>query len=134
MMKPKPDFNIYIINDNADDESKTGFPYLHHQRQHRRWNQNQISIFTSLMTTQTMKPKPDFNIYIINDNTDDETKTRFPYLHYSRQHRRWNQNRISIFTLLMTMQTMKAKPDFHIYIIHDNTDDETKTGFQYLHY
>ena len=34
----------------------------------------------------------------------------------------------------MTMQTMKAKPDFHIYIINDNTDDETKTGFQYLHY
>ena len=29
---------------------------------------------------------------------------------------------------------MKPKPDFHIYIIHDNTDDETKTGFQYLHY
>jgi hypothetical protein len=28
---------------------------------------------------------------------------------------------------------MKAKPDFHIYIINDNTDDETKTGFQYLH-
>jgi hypothetical protein len=34
----------------------------------------------------------------------------------------------------MTTQTMKPKPDFHIYIIHDNTDDETKTGFQYLHY
>jgi hypothetical protein len=24
-MKAKPDFNIYIINDNADDETKTGF-------------------------------------------------------------------------------------------------------------
>jgi hypothetical protein len=51
----------------------------------------------------------------------------------------------------MTMQTMKAtldfhiyiindnaddetKPDFHIYIINDNIDDETKTRFQYLHY
>jgi hypothetical protein len=61
-MKPKPDFNIYIINDNADDESKTGFPLL--------------------TTKQTMKQKPDFNIYIINDNADDESKTRFPYLHY----------------------------------------------------
>jgi hypothetical protein len=29
-MKAKPDFNIYIINDNADDESKTRFQYLHH--------------------------------------------------------------------------------------------------------
>ena len=29
---------------------------------------------------------------------------------------------------------MKAKPDFHIYIIKDNADDESKTGFQYLHY
>jgi hypothetical protein len=29
---------------------------------------------------------------------------------------------------------MKAKPDFNIYIINDNGDDETKTGFQYLHY
>ena len=47
MMKATPDFNIYIINDNADDESKT-----------------------------------DFNIYIINDNEDDETKTGFQYLHY----------------------------------------------------
>ena len=34
----------------------------------------------------------------------------------------------------MTMQTMKAKADFNIYIINDNTDDESKTGFQYLHY
>ena len=64
---------------------------------------------------QTMKAKPDFNIYIINDNTDDESKT------------------VSIFTSLMTTQTMKAKPDFNIYIINDNTDDENKTGFQYLH-
>ena len=30
MMKAKPDFNIYIINDNADDESKTRFQYLHY--------------------------------------------------------------------------------------------------------
>jgi hypothetical protein len=29
---------------------------------------------------------------------------------------------------------MKVKPDFNIYIINDNVDDETKTGFQYLHY
>jgi hypothetical protein len=29
---------------------------------------------------------------------------------------------------------MKAKLDFNIYIINDNTDDETKTGFQYLYY
>ena len=29
---------------------------------------------------------------------------------------------------------MKAKADFNIYIINDNTDDESKTGFQYLHY
>jgi hypothetical protein len=29
---------------------------------------------------------------------------------------------------------MKTKQDFNIYIINDNTDDETKTGFQYLHY
>ena len=28
MMKATLDFNIYIINDNADDESKTGFQYL----------------------------------------------------------------------------------------------------------
>ena len=62
MMKAKPDFHIYIINDNTDDESKTGFPLL--------------------TRTQMMKPKPDFHIYIINDNTDDESKTRFPYLHY----------------------------------------------------
>ena len=34
----------------------------------------------------------------------------------------------------MTMQTMKAKPDFNIYIINDNADDESKTRFQYLHY
>ena len=34
----------------------------------------------------------------------------------------------------MTMQMMKTKQDFNIYIINDNTDDETKTGFQYLHY
>ena len=34
------------------------------------------------MTTQMMKPKPDFNIYIINDNADDESKTGFQYLHY----------------------------------------------------
>jgi hypothetical protein len=34
------------------------------------------------MTMQMMKAKPDFNIYIINDNADDESKTRFPYLHY----------------------------------------------------
>jgi hypothetical protein len=47
MMKAKPDFNIYIINDNAD-----------------------------------MKATLDFNIYIINDNTDDESKTGFQYLHY----------------------------------------------------
>ena len=32
------------------------------------------------------------------------------------------------------MQTMKAKQDFHIYIINDNKDDETKTRFQYLHH
>ena len=32
------------------------------------------------------------------------------------------------------MQMMKAKPDFNIYIINDNTDDESNTGFQYLHY
>jgi hypothetical protein len=30
MMKPKPDFNIYIINDNVDDETKTGFQYLYY--------------------------------------------------------------------------------------------------------
>ena len=29
---------------------------------------------------------------------------------------------------------MKANLDFNIYIINDNTDDESKTGFQYLHY
>jgi hypothetical protein len=29
---------------------------------------------------------------------------------------------------------MKAKLDFNIYIINDNADDETKTGFQYLYY
>jgi hypothetical protein len=29
---------------------------------------------------------------------------------------------------------MKAKQDFHIYIINDNADDENKTGFQYLYY
>ena len=46
-MKIKPDFNIYIINDNAD-----------------------------------MKTKLDFNIYIINDNGDDESKPGFQYLHY----------------------------------------------------
>jgi hypothetical protein len=34
----------------------------------------------------------------------------------------------------MTMQMMKAKPDFNIYSIKDNADDESKTGFQYLHY
>ena len=34
----------------------------------------------------------------------------------------------------MTMQMMKTKPDFNIYIINDNADNESKTGFQYLHY
>jgi hypothetical protein len=81
-----------------------------------------------------MKAKPDFNIYIINDNADDESKTGFQYLHYKGQHRRWNQNRISIFTLLMTMQTMKATLVFNIYIINDNAYNESNTGFQYLHY
>jgi hypothetical protein len=68
------------------------------------------------MTAQTMKIKPDFNIYIINDNADMKT------------------NRISIFTLLMTTQMMKAKLDFNIYINNDKADNESKTGFQYLHY
>jgi hypothetical protein len=46
---------------------------------------NWISIFTLLMTMQMMKPKPDFNIYIINDNADDETNIEigfcFHHLH-----------------------------------------------------
>jgi hypothetical protein len=29
-MKATLDFNIYFINDNADDENKTGFQYLHY--------------------------------------------------------------------------------------------------------
>ena len=34
----------------------------------------------------------------------------------------------------MTMQTMKATLVFNIYIINDNADNESNTGFQYLHY
>jgi hypothetical protein len=32
MMKAKPDFNIYNINDNADDESDSCFIYLKHRK------------------------------------------------------------------------------------------------------
>jgi hypothetical protein len=58
-----------------------------------------------------MKPKPDFNIYIINDNADDETKTRFQL------------GNPDLFCVLLEFQPRLKNLIFrHL------------TGFQYLHY